>query len=146
MLFSDVNLILQVIEVAAISLTSDSEIHSSGSYMGGSSGSIGDTQMGFQLQDLYDHFGVQINEAKVSISILSKCVLSVWAYVQDVIVLQINLMMPSSSTLPLLEKFSASASLVSCILSDEPILKTLKVSCNIASFKTTMICCTISTS
>lgn len=42
--------------------------------------------------------------------------------------LQINLMMPSSATLPVFEKFNASASLVSCILPDEPVLKKLEVS------------------
>lgn len=42
-----------------------------------------------------------------------------------------NLIMPSSVTLPLLEKFSASATLVSCILPDEPVLKVFEVSGNV---------------
>lgn len=43
-------------------------------------------------------------------------------------VLQVNLIMPSSATLPLVERFNASASLVSCILPDEPVLKKSEVS------------------
>ncbi|KAI3467952.1 hypothetical protein Pfo_024615 [Paulownia fortunei] len=109
-----------VIEVAAISFTSKSEIDSSASHMGDrshllnryvgfGSSSIGDTEMGFQLQDLYDHFEIQINDT------------------------QIKLVMPSSATIPLFEKFSASASLVSCILPDEHILKGLEVRLQVPS-------------
>ncbi|GFQ03174.1 putative vacuolar protein sorting-associated protein 13b [Phtheirospermum japonicum] len=109
-----------VIEVAAISFTSKSEIDSSTSLMGDRShplsryvgfgpGSVVDTLEGFQLHDLYDHFEIQINDA------------------------QIRLMMPSSATIPFIEKFSASASLVSCVLPDEPILKELEVRVQVPS-------------
>ncbi|KAL7090722.1 hypothetical protein ACP275_12G059000 [Erythranthe tilingii] len=98
-----------VIEVATVCFTSKTEIHYSGSHVGDRSGSIEDTRVGFQIEDLYDHFGIQINDAKI------------------------NLMMSSSATFPLLEKFSATADLVSCILPDEPILKGLEVRVQVQS-------------
>ncbi|KAL6580643.1 hypothetical protein OROMI_008667 [Orobanche minor] len=113
-------LIWQVIEVAAISFTSKSEIDSPNSHMGDRShsltgdvnfgpGSILDTLIGFQLQDLYDHFEVRIDD------------------------MQIKLMMPSCESIPFIEKLSASASLQSCILPDEPILKELEVRVQVPS-------------
>ncbi|KAL2226729.1 UNVERIFIED_CONTAM: hypothetical protein Sindi_2031600, partial [Sesamum indicum] len=97
-------------EIGAISLKSKSEVVSSCSHLeDGShllnrhvrfgSGTIRNTQMEIQLQDLYDHFEIQINDA------------------------QVILMAASFATIPLVEKFSASANLVGCIFLDEPILK-----------------------
>ncbi|KAL3650642.1 hypothetical protein CASFOL_007045 [Castilleja foliolosa] len=117
--WEDVEAHNMVIEVASISFTSKSEIDSSTSHMGDGShplsryvgfgpGSV-HTLEGFQLHDLYDHFEIQINDV------------------------QIRLMMPSSATIPFIEKFSASASLVSCVLPDEPILKKLEVHVQVPS-------------
>ncbi|KAL8519790.1 hypothetical protein ACS0TY_010650 [Phlomoides rotata] len=107
-----------VLEVAAISFTSKSEMDSSShmgdrshllsSYVGFGSDISEHSHFGFQLHDLYDHFAIQINDAQIK-------------------------MMTSSATVPLFEKFSTSASLVSCILPDEPILKQLQVHVQIPS-------------
>ncbi|KAG8380914.1 hypothetical protein BUALT_Bualt06G0066200 [Buddleja alternifolia] len=107
-----------ILETAAISLTSKSETDSTSSHMGVVSqlnkyvdsgyGSIGDIEMRFHLQDLYNQFEIQINDA------------------------QMTLMMPSA-TLSIVEKFNASASLASCILFDEPILKGLEVCVQVPS-------------
>ncbi|PIN06334.1 hypothetical protein CDL12_21113 [Handroanthus impetiginosus] len=109
-----------VIEVTAISFASRSELDPCASNLGNrshllnkcvglGSGSSGDTPMGFQLQDLYDHFEIQIND------------------------IQMKLMMPSSATTPLFEKFSASANLAFCILPDESSLKGLEVCVRVPS-------------
>ncbi|XP_042063835.1 uncharacterized protein LOC121807630 isoform X1 [Salvia splendens] len=105
-----------VIEIAAISFTSKSEIASSASPIGDTShlldhvgsGPRG-SEFGFQLHNLYDHFEILISDTEM------------------------NIIMPSSVTLPLLEKFSASASLVSCILPDEPVLKVFEVHVQVPS-------------
>lgn len=106
--------------------------HFLSSYVGFGSDITEDSHVGvgFQLHDLYDHFAIQINDAEVSVCILLNFVLKEgWAKFKcDV--LQVKMMMSSSATVPLFEKFSTSASLVSCILPDEPILKQLEVRCN----------------
>ncbi|XP_011075732.1 uncharacterized protein LOC105160162 isoform X3 [Sesamum indicum] len=109
-----------VMEIGAISLKSKSEVVSSCSHLeDGShllnrhvrfgSGTIRNTQMEIQLQDLYDHFEIQINDA------------------------QVILMAASFATIPLVEKFSASANLVGCIFLDEPILKGFEVHVQVPS-------------
>ncbi|XP_073032093.1 intermembrane lipid transfer protein VPS13 isoform X2 [Primulina eburnea] len=67
-----------------------------------------DILIGFQLQDLYDFFEIQITD------------------------MQMKLLTPSA-TVPLFEKFNASTSLASCILLDEPVLKTLEICVRVPS-------------
>ncbi|XP_057796881.1 intermembrane lipid transfer protein VPS13 isoform X2 [Salvia miltiorrhiza] len=106
-----------VVVIAVISFTSKPEIDSSASIMGDTSqplhyvgsGPTGDSEFGFQFQNLYDHFEILISDT------------------------EINLIMPSSATLPLIEKFSASANLVSCTLPDEPVLKFLEAHVQVPS-------------
>ncbi|KAL0420344.1 UNVERIFIED_CONTAM: hypothetical protein Slati_3057300 [Sesamum latifolium] len=106
-------------EIGAISLKSKSEVVSSCSHLedahllnrhvGFGSGTIRNTQMEIQLQDLYDHFEIQINDAQVVLNA------------------------PSFATIPLVEKFSVSANLVGCIFLDEPILKGFEVHVQVPS-------------
>ncbi|KAK4437331.1 Vacuolar protein sorting-associated protein 13 [Sesamum alatum] len=109
-----------VMEIGAISFKSKSELDSSCSdledgshllnrHVGFGSGTIRNTPMEIQLQDLYDHFEIQINDT------------------------QVILMAPSFATIPLIEKFSASANLVGCILLDEPTLKGFEVHVQVPS-------------
>ncbi|RVW77223.1 hypothetical protein CK203_043321 [Vitis vinifera] len=59
--------------------------------------------MGVQLHDLYDHFEIKLNDFEVKI------------------------LMPSSlQAISVLEKFSATVTLASCIIPDELILKQLE--------------------
>ncbi|XP_051121162.1 uncharacterized protein LOC127244726 [Andrographis paniculata] len=107
-----------LIEASAVSFSSKSEIQSyslstgdmprlHGKYVSDSV-CVDDNQMGFKLQDLYDHFDMQIDD------------------------FQIKLKLPSESIM-LLEKFSATASLASCILPNEPILQEFDVSMRVAT-------------
>lgn len=70
----------QVIEIAVISLTSEPEIDSSAFHIGDTShllhyvgsGPTGDSEFGFQLENLYDHFEILISDTEVGGCILSK--------------------------------------------------------------------------
>ncbi|KAL3830664.1 hypothetical protein ACJIZ3_019466 [Penstemon smallii] len=109
-----------VVEATCISFASKADSNSFGSHKGDqshfrnnyvdfSSGSIGNILTGFQLQDLYDYFEIQINE------------------------MQMKLLVDSSTSAPLFEKFNVYASLVSCVLPGEQVLKGSEVRVQVPS-------------
>lgn len=86
-----------------------------------------DFMVDFQLGDLYDNYGININDFEVSIPV-PICL----SHYQDGFsneALQVKILTPySANSIPILEKFSCSIHLESCIISDERILKALDVS------------------
>ncbi|KAK3033804.1 hypothetical protein RJ639_034375 [Escallonia herrerae] len=66
--------------------------------------SASDIFMGFQLQDLYDHFDIKLVDVEMKMS-MPYC----------------------GRTVPILEKFSASIAMASCIIPDESMLNGLEV-------------------
>ncbi|XP_073129939.1 intermembrane lipid transfer protein VPS13 isoform X2 [Henckelia pumila] len=108
-----------VVEAGSVSFVSGAEaefsvfhkgnrFHLLSGIMNSGVGPAKDILRGFQLQDLYDFFEIQIND------------------------MQMKLLTPSA-TVPLFEKFNASTSLASCILRDEPVLKTLEIGVQVPS-------------
>ncbi|CAK9182445.1 unnamed protein product [Ilex paraguariensis] len=102
-----------VIESEAFSITSKCKVGSFASEIEDqsyvltnieSSASVSDAYMKFQPQDLYNHFDIKLHDFEMKV------------------------MIPNySKAIPVLEKFSASMMLASCIIPDEPILKRLEV-------------------
>lgn len=84
--------------------------------------------VGSQLGDLYDNYGINISDFKVSIPV-PICFLSKYQVGFSNEDLQVKILTPySADGIPLLDKFSCSIHSESCIISDEPILKALDVS------------------